>query len=239
MRGLYKAGVVSLTLGCVQTNAAVLDPSMLYQRTCPDAVVVYTSPERVGKPYREVALLNSKGESGWTSEAGMVNSQRKKAAEVGANGLVVGGIDEPKAGTKIIGALLGTGAERKGKAVAIFVPDDSTKTAITCAKGREPANSASSAPESSALAPSQSAAVPSEVPTPAPAPAEAPFAKPTEPSGRVDDVPSGTNWVADLKNQTYYRVGCPATAKIAPADRLYYGSESSLQSAGFKKSEAC
>ncbi len=66
---------------------------------------------------------------------------------------------------------------------------------------------------------------------------------PAPPSGaparRIDDVPPGTNWVADAKARTYYRVGCPAAAKIAPADRLYYGNESSLEAAGFKKSEEC
>jgi hypothetical protein len=119
-------------LACVHTNAAVLDPSVTYQRICPEAVVIYTSPERVGKPYREVALLNSKGESSWTSEGGMLNSQRKKAAELGANGLILSGIDEPKAGTKIIGAFLGTGAERKGKALAIYTPEDSTHNDEVC-----------------------------------------------------------------------------------------------------------
>jgi hypothetical protein len=119
--------------GCVSTNAAVLDPSVKYQRVCPDAVVIYTAPDKVGKAYREVALLNSKGETSWTSEQGMLNSQRKKAAELGANGLILSGIDEPKAGTKIIGAVLGTGSERKGKALAIYVPDDSGRTADACA----------------------------------------------------------------------------------------------------------
>lgn len=124
--------LLAVLVACVHTNAAVLDPSVKYQRICPAAVIIYTSPDRVGKPYREVALLNSKGESGWTSESGMLNSQRKKAAEVGANGLILSGIDEPKAGTKIIGAMLGTGSERKGKALAIFVPEDSIRTVATC-----------------------------------------------------------------------------------------------------------
>lgn len=123
----------SALAGCVSTNAAVLDPSVKYQRICPDAVVIYTAPDKVLKSYREVALLNSKGETSWTSEQGMLDSQRKKAAELGANGLILSGIDEPKAGTKIIGAVLGTGSERKGKALAIYVPDDSTRTAEVCA----------------------------------------------------------------------------------------------------------
>ncbi len=86
----------------------------------------------MGKPYQEVALLNSKGESGSTSEEGMIKSQRKKTAQVGANGIVLGGFQEPKAGTKIIGALLGTGAERKGSALAIYIPGDSARAKAAC-----------------------------------------------------------------------------------------------------------
>ena len=124
----------TLLAACVYTNAAVLDPSVHLKPLCSEAVVIYTAPEKVGKPYQEVALLNSKGESSWTSEEGMLNSQRDKAADLGANGIILSGIDEPKAGTKIIGAVLGTGAERKGKALAIYVPDDSTRDAQVCAK---------------------------------------------------------------------------------------------------------
>ena len=47
---------------------------------------------------------------------------------------IIGGINEPNAGTKIIGAFLGTGSERKGKAVAIWIPDDSLKSRTLCAR---------------------------------------------------------------------------------------------------------
>jgi hypothetical protein len=121
-----------LLTGCVSTNAAVLDNSIRLVRTCPEGVQIFTAPDKVGKPYQEVALLNSKGETGWTSEGGMINSQRQKAAQLGANGIIIGGINEPNPGTKIIGALLGTGSERKGKALAIWVPDDSAKSHSLC-----------------------------------------------------------------------------------------------------------
>jgi hypothetical protein len=228
MRGLYTFGLITLVLGCVHTNAAVLDPSALYQKTCPDAVVVYTSPERVGKPYKEVALLNSKGQAGSTSEEGMVKSQRKKAAQLGANGLILTGIDEPKPGTKIIGAILGTGAERKGKAMAIYVPDDSAKTAATCSTSQSLRNNEAQP----AAPPAAPAAAPVQV-----QPATAPT--PAAPPGLVDAAPQGTNWIANGRTKTYYQVGCPEAARIAPADRLFYGSESSLKAAGFKRAQEC
>lgn len=126
--------VGAAALACVSTNAAVLDNSVKLARTCSEGVTVYTAPDKVGKPYQEIALLNSKGETSWTSEGGMVNSQRKKAAELGANGIIIGDVNEPKPGTKIIGALVGTGSERKGKAVAIWIPEDSVKGARVCAR---------------------------------------------------------------------------------------------------------
>jgi len=55
----------------------------------------------------------------------------------------------------------------------------------------------------------------------------------------VDDVPEGTNWIANARTRMYYRVGCPITTTIPQADRLYYKNESSLAAAGFKKSEQC
>ena len=132
MRVLAVPCLVALATACVHTNASVLDPTAPLQKTCAAAVQVFTTPERVPSPYREVALLNSKGESSWTDEKGMLNSQRKKAAEVGANGLILGETKEPNAGTKIIGSIFGTGAERKGRAIAIWIPDDSVRTQETC-----------------------------------------------------------------------------------------------------------
>ncbi len=61
----------------------------------------------------------------------MITSMRKKAAEVGANGIIMGSIDERGAGAKIASALLGTGTERKGKSVAIFAPSDTGRVLQT------------------------------------------------------------------------------------------------------------
>jgi hypothetical protein len=67
------------------------------------------------------------------------------------------------------------------------------------------------------------------------------FAQANPPPGSVlvDDVPEGTNWVANASTRMYYRVGCPITIRIPAADRLYYKNESSLQAAAFKKSDQC
>ncbi len=61
---------------CVSTNADVLDSSVSYQKICPDGVQMFASAERVPVPYQVVAILNSKGESGWTDEKQMMRSQQ-------------------------------------------------------------------------------------------------------------------------------------------------------------------
>ena len=132
----------------VSTNASLIDPSLRLAKTCPAAVKLYTVPDRVQQPYREVALLNSAGETSYSSESDMIKSMREKAATVGGNGIILGGIDEPSALAKIAGQVAQIGAdaaglltqisaERKGKAMAIYVPADSAQTIAACAKAKK------------------------------------------------------------------------------------------------------
>jgi hypothetical protein len=111
----------------------LLDQSFRLAPTCEPGIVMYTTPDKAPAGYRELALLNATGNTAWTSEAGMMKSMRKKAAEAGATGIILSGISEPGAGAKVAGAVLGTGAERKGKALAIYSPADSARVAQTCA----------------------------------------------------------------------------------------------------------
>ena len=117
---------------CVRTNAAVLDVTAQRAPICPNGVKIFTDTAQIGGPYQAVALLNSTGESNWTSEQQMLESQRQKAAEVGANGILFTGIQEASAGAKVAAAFLGTGTQRKGHATAIFVPGDSARVAAAC-----------------------------------------------------------------------------------------------------------
>jgi hypothetical protein len=135
LAGILAAAV--LLAACVRTNAALIDPSVHLARTCPTAIKLFTTPDRVGASYREVAVLNAKGESNWSDEGDMIDSMRDKAAELGANAIILSGIDEPSALTKVIGEVAKTGSQRKGKALAIYVPSDSTRTATVCADAKK------------------------------------------------------------------------------------------------------
>lgn len=135
MRNVFLLGAVVFSLSaCVRTNAALMDNSVKLARTCPEAVKLYSSPAKVGAEYTEIALLNSTGANGWTSEEGMMKSMRQKAADVGANGVIMDRIDEPGAGAKVAAAVFGVGTERKGKSVAIHVPSDSARVQKVCAE---------------------------------------------------------------------------------------------------------
>src|SRR6476619_34995 len=97
LKSLFAAASALAICAChyVSTSATLIDPSLRLARTCPDAVRLYTVPDRVQQPYREVALLNSVGQTTYSSEGDMIKSMRDKAASVGANSIILDNIDEP------------------------------------------------------------------------------------------------------------------------------------------------
>ena len=87
-----------------------------------DKVLVFRSAADVPGKYEEVVLLQSTADTLWTTEAGMWKSMKKKAGGFGANAIILDATTEPKAGTKVLAAaLFGMGAERKGKAIGIYI----------------------------------------------------------------------------------------------------------------------
>lgn len=71
----------------------------------------------VGQPFQRVAMLASSGSSGWTTATGMLNSQRQRAAQLGA---------------KVAGAVFGTGTQRTGDAMVVYVPGDTASITQLC-----------------------------------------------------------------------------------------------------------
>jgi hypothetical protein len=106
--------------GCVHTSATVLS-STPRPEVATSAVVLYTSADKVPGKYDEIALIDSKGSDQWVSEHKMLESIRKQAGKVGANGVILQAETEPGTGAQVAHALIGTSADRHGKALAIFV----------------------------------------------------------------------------------------------------------------------
>lgn len=112
---------VAFAGACVHTNTALLGNAPARPAVAPEMVALYRTAAQVPGTYQEIALLFSDGTTGWTTEAGMLKSMRTKAGALGANGVILDGIIEPSAAVKVLASVLSSGAERKGKALAIFV----------------------------------------------------------------------------------------------------------------------
>jgi hypothetical protein len=105
---------------CVSTQATMLSGSARPAIT-EDQVKIYRTADQIPGRYEEVALLTSAGDYSMTNEAEMFASMRKKAAALGANGVLLQQVVEPTTGAKVANAFLGTSANRKGQSVAIYV----------------------------------------------------------------------------------------------------------------------
>jgi hypothetical protein len=235
-----------------------LNPSATYQKVCADGVQIFTSVERIPSDYVEIALLNSKGESGWTDERQMLTSQRNKAGSLGANGIVLQGTSEPKAGTKIIGALLGTGAERKGSALAIYIPADSARVRLACGTDEARLASAQSMQPQVVQVPSQPMTevnAPPRAHTAAPAVAPATVAAEegdwmqgawtgVSPNGLAqadragpETVPVGTRFIGHSSTKHYFSIDCPVVDTIGVELRYFFRSEAGAQAMGYRRGQ--
>lgn len=124
---MFKRIVILATLGilcaaCVSTNAVQIGTTPRRAVVPWKSVAVYRTADQVPGKYEEVAMLVSTGDALWTNEAAMWNSMKKRAGKMGANAIILDAMSEPSAGAKVAAAFLGViGADRKGKAVAIYV----------------------------------------------------------------------------------------------------------------------
>jgi len=110
-------------VSCISTKAVLIDPSAhVRPKVEPNAIrIIMDEAELDDLEYIKVAMIESTGNSGWTNQTKMIESMRKKAGELGANAILMPDITEPGSGAKIAGAIFGTGAERKGNVIAIFI----------------------------------------------------------------------------------------------------------------------
>ena len=73
----------------------------------------------------------SVGDHFWTDESDMLKDAKKKAAKLGANGVLVERMKEPGTSAKVAEAVIGTEANRRAELVAIYIlPDDQHAPAV-------------------------------------------------------------------------------------------------------------
>ena len=127
--------LVSATSCGARTRIGATNPALSLAPTCADAVGVYPDAERVPYDYYEVALITAEGNSVYTGNGDLLKAIRNKAAGVGANGVLINSLGATHATVKVIGAAIGSNdAERKGRAIAIWMPSDTARVRESCSR---------------------------------------------------------------------------------------------------------
>jgi hypothetical protein len=122
-----------LALGCgTRSEIVERNPALALARTCADAVAVFPSADKVTYDYYEVALITAEGNSVYNGNGDLLKSVRNQAASVGANGVLVD-VGATHATVKVLGAALGAkDAQRKARALAIWMPSDTARVREAC-----------------------------------------------------------------------------------------------------------
>lgn len=134
---LKSAGLVigiTIVLGChSRAHVVATNPAIALSPTCLEAVPVYADSHLVPYDYYEVALITAEGNSVYTGNGELLKAMRGKAAAAGANGLILNDLSASHATVKVIGAAMGgKDADRKGNAVAIWMPSDTARVREVC-----------------------------------------------------------------------------------------------------------
>ena len=118
----------------VRTKTTEISP-MARAATCDEAVDVYTSRGAVPHDYYELAWISAEGNSVYTSDGKIVAQIRKKAADAGANAVIVNDFTTTGNNAKVVGAALGSAsADTKTSALAIYMPAEASRVTLKCGK---------------------------------------------------------------------------------------------------------
>ncbi len=119
----------------VRTHTTDVSMGMNRAPTCDEAVDLYTSRAAVPHDYYELAWISAEGNSVYTSDGKITDQIRKKAAQVGANAIIVNDFKETGATAKVIGAAVGANsADTKVSALAVYMPAERDRVTLKCGK---------------------------------------------------------------------------------------------------------
>jgi hypothetical protein len=118
-----------------RAQVVATNPVIALSPTCLEAVPVYADPHLVPYDYYEVALITGEGNSVYTGNGDLLKAMRGKAASQGANGLILADLSASHATVKVLGAAVGgNDADRKGRAIAIWMPSDTARVREVCGR---------------------------------------------------------------------------------------------------------
>jgi len=125
--------VAALPACGARARVVATNPGLTLTPTCSNAVPVFADSEHVPYDYYEVALITAEGNSVYNGNGDLLKSIRSQAARLGANGVVIDALEATHATVKVVGAALGgSDADRKGRAIAIWMPSDTARVREAC-----------------------------------------------------------------------------------------------------------
>jgi hypothetical protein len=125
--------IAAAACGGARSQIVARNTALPLAPTCADAVEVFPSADKVHYDYYEIALITAEGNSVYTGNGDLLKSVRNQAAGVGANGVIVDSLGATHATVKVLGAALGArDAERKARALAIWMPSDTARVREAC-----------------------------------------------------------------------------------------------------------
>ena len=126
---------VGALLGCAARSQIVARNAQLtLAPTCADAVSVFSGRDKIPFDYYEIALIAAEGNSVYVGNGDLLKSVRNQASSVGANGVLVDSLGATHATVRVLGAAVGAkDAERKARAIAIWMPSDTARVRKECA----------------------------------------------------------------------------------------------------------
>jgi hypothetical protein len=127
------AGLLATTACGVKSRTTDVSPGMARNPTCENAIVVFDSRADVPSSYYELAWIEVEGNSVWTTDRQMTDKMKKRAAEVGANGLIANPVQQNKTGVNVLGEAIGArSATARASGLAIWIPGASDRTMLAC-----------------------------------------------------------------------------------------------------------
>ena len=108
---------------CTTTSAVLLGGTGTYPEVTPHEVRVFLDEDHVPGEYERIALVTARSDASWSDEADLIRAMRKRAATLGANGIILGEVRDPTTLERIAEVLTEYEPQRRGRAVAIRLID--------------------------------------------------------------------------------------------------------------------
>jgi hypothetical protein len=126
MRGVVLAvtilGATALS-GCVSTSVARFDDLNPRIATAANSIIIYRSPDEVPGQFREIGLIEANGDLVGVSTRRFYAAMRRRAAEMGATGIILDRGLNPGQTGRFVASLLDIQAERFVHGTAIIEQD--------------------------------------------------------------------------------------------------------------------